>query len=383
MTQLTNQSSKQASFIKRTFIVIGSITAVVVFLSLSWLIRGVLMAAFAGLLLGVVLTGASRWVEEKAGLSYRWSLVVVVVLLGILILGFGALAGPRLLEEGVQLTVELQGAFDRLSERVSQQSWIQPMVDRLPNNPVSAISSNVFDSVSALFSRAAGMLTNVVVILFVGLYMAFEPNVYKRGLVHLIPQSRRERVAEVLDQVGYTLRWWMIGRLASMAVVGILSVIGLMILGVPLAFILGVFAGIAAFIPNIGPIIAVIPPALIALATSPQQALYVILLYFGIQMVESYLITPFIQRAVVSLPPAILILSQLGLGVLFGFIGVVLAAPLAAVIMVITKMLYVKDILGDRRISLPQKNLRPSASIRDLNHSSKRKNENSHPAQEA
>lgn len=136
-----------------------------------------------------------------------------------------------------------------------------------------------------------------------------------------------------------------------MAIVGVLSIIGLMLLGVPLAFILGLLAGLLAFIPLIGPTLALIPPMLIAFTNSPQQALYVFLLFMGIQFVESYFLTPVIQKRVTALPPVLLIGTQVLLSLFAGILGVMLAAPLAVTGMVWVKMLYVEDILHDHTVA--------------------------------
>jgi predicted PurR-regulated permease PerM len=137
-----------------------------------------------------------------------------------------------------------------------------------------------------------------------------------------------------------------------MLIIGVLTTAGLSILGVPLALSLGIFAALLTFIPNFGPIIAVLPAVLFALVESPTKALYVLALYIGIQMIESYLITPLIERETVSLPPVLTIFFQIFLGVLVGGLGLILATPLLTVIIVLVKMLYIEDILGDKDVNL-------------------------------
>ncbi|MCB8988775.1 MAG: AI-2E family transporter [Ardenticatenaceae bacterium] len=213
--------------------------------------------------------------------------------------------------------------------------------------------------VSGVFSRTFGLFLNAVVILFIGLYLAFEPDKYVNGFIKLLPQASRRRAGVVLDEVAYTLRWWLVGRFASMTVIGVLSVIGLLLLGIPLAFILGVVAGLLTFIPIIGPALALIPATLVAFTVSPQKALYVFLLYMGIQVLESYFITPIIQRKAVALPPVLLIMSQVVLGLFLGLTGIAVAAPFAALLLVLTKMLYVQDVLGDDSTKLLKEDPRP------------------------
>jgi predicted PurR-regulated permease PerM len=135
--------------------------------------------------------------------------------------------------------------------------------------------------------------------------------------------------------------------MASMIVVGLLTAVGLWALGMPLALTLGLLAALLTFIPNLGPTLAVVPAALLALLQSPTKSLYVILLYLVIQAVESYLLIPLVQRQAVSLPPALTITAQVLLGILVGGFGLVLATPLTAAVMVLVRMLYIEDALGD------------------------------------
>ncbi|MAT99684.1 MAG: hypothetical protein CL608_21290 [Anaerolineaceae bacterium] len=347
------QQTMGDNFIQRTLIVVGLITAVTLLLLFAWQIADILVLLFAGILLGVFLTSLSGWLRQRTPLSHRQSLVATILFLLILLIAVGMFAAPNLVEQSEQLGSNLVESVNSLQTTLAGQSWAQPILERLPSaEELRASSGNLFSQISGLFSRTFSMFTNIIVILFVGFYLAFEPDLYANGLIKLVPKRYRHRAGEALDEVTYTLRWWLAGRFASMFIVGVLSVLGLFLLGIPLAFILGVITGLLAFVPIIGPVLALIPPVLIAFTNSPTLALYVFLLYMGIQVVESYFITPLIQRKTVSLPPALLIISQMIFGVFFNFIGVAIAAPVAAATLTLTKMLYVKDVLGDNEIEL-------------------------------
>ena len=136
-----------------------------------------------------------------------------------------------------------------------------------------------------------------------------------------------------------------------MTIIGVLTTVGLWIMGIPLALALGIIAAIFTFIPNIGPVLSAIPAVLLGLIDSPQQALYIAALYVGIQTVESLMITPLIQRKTVSLPPALTLSAQVLLGVILGGLGVALATPMAAAALVLTRMLYVDDTQTDASLS--------------------------------
>jgi predicted PurR-regulated permease PerM len=171
---------------------------------------------------------------------------------------------------------------------------------------------------------------------------------YSRGLKHLLPLSYRERAGEVLGVIDESLRRWLVGRFALMVINGALTAIGLKLLGIPLALTLGLLAGLLNFVPNFGPWIAAIPAVLIAFLQGPQQALYVAVLYLVLQSVDGYLLTPLVDRRSVELPPVLTITAQVVLGLAFGFICILLASPLTAVALILIKMLYIEDLLGDR-----------------------------------
>lgn len=357
----SSQLTLNDSFVRRALVVVGLVTAVILAVLFTWQIVDILLLLFMAILVSVFLTAISRWIKDRTPLSHRLALLVTVLVLVTVIGISGWLAAPSLVDQGEQLDTALQTSLQDLQTTFSNQSWAEPILNRLPDP--QEIGTNSADTllgrVFGIFSRTIDIVTNTVVILFVGLYLALEPDLYANGLIRLAPKSYRRRAGEVLDELAYTLRWWLVGRLASMIIVGILSVVGLYFLGIPLAFVLGVLAGILAFIPIIGPLLALIFPVLIAFTISPTQALYVALLFLGIQTIESYFLTPLIESKTVALPPVLLILGQLVFGYFFNFKGLIVAAPMTAMLFMVTKMLYVKDLLGDEEVELLKEDPEP------------------------
>jgi predicted PurR-regulated permease PerM len=198
-----------------------------------------------------------------------------------------------------------------------------------------------------LLATTFGAITSAFIILFVGLYLSFSPRYYVNGLLHLIPERSRNRADQVFQALDYTLGRWLIGRFIEMLMISVFTYLGLLLLDIPLALMLATLAGILTFIPNIGPVISAIPAILLAFTQSPMTAFYVVLLYVVIQTIESYLITPLIQKRAVSLPPVLTLSSQVVLGSTLGLLGLILATPLTAAALVLVKLIYVENVLGD------------------------------------
>ncbi|MCL4302165.1 MAG: AI-2E family transporter [Anaerolineae bacterium] len=343
-----NFKPRTESFTRRVLLTAAIVTGIILLLFLLWYAADVLLLIFASILVAVFLAGLSNALSRYTPLSPGWSLaVVIVILIGLIGLGVWLLA-PRLAEQTGQMIQSLTEARQQLELYLARYDWAQRLLAQTP--PVDELISrqaNIFSRVTGVFSSGLGILTNVAVVVAVGFYLASNPGLYQAGVVRLMPLDKRPRTREVLHVLGYTLRWWLIGRLSVMAINGLLTALGLWLLGVPLAFTLGLLTALLNFIPNIGPILAGIPAVLIALTQGQTQALYVLLLYIVVQSLEGFIFTPLVQQYTVSIPAALIISAQVLLGVLFGPLGVVLAVPLTASALVLIKLLYVEDWLGD------------------------------------
>jgi predicted PurR-regulated permease PerM len=191
------------------------------------------------------------------------------------------------------------------------------------------------------------MIVQVMVIFFVGLFLANAPGLYVNGLAKFFPPSKRRRITEILYQCGTMLQRWLLGRLVLMGTNGIVTTLGLWLLGVPLAITLGVISAILNFVPNFGPWLAAAPAVLIALMEGPFRALQVGLFYLAYQMFDGYVLTPLVESRTATVPSAAVLMSQVLFGVLFGALGVLVAVPLTAVILVLFREVHVKDVLRD------------------------------------
>ena len=341
-------ANRTASRSRRILMAVSIAAGVLLAFVFLWFVADVLLLAFAGILLAVFLRTLTDWISDYTGLASGWSLgLVFVVLIGVVGLGSWAMA-PAINKQITALSKTVPEAVGQVEQLLKGSGLGQSILDQM-HNPEELLpdQSVLLQKLTGAFSLSLGMLGNIAIFFFVGLFLAIQPQLYTQGLVRLVPPSYRSRMREVLTELGQTLQWWLLGQLCTMSVIGILMAVGMWLLGVPLALTLGILAGLLAFVPYIGPVLAAVPAVALALTVAPVYALYALLIYAGIQFVESYVLTPVIQRRTVSLPPVVTLLGQVVLGILAGALGLALATPMIAVTLVLIKMLYLEDILGE------------------------------------
>jgi predicted PurR-regulated permease PerM len=323
---------------------------------LLWLTGEVVLMIFAGVLLAVALDALGTPVSERTPLSRGWAVVAVVIALALL-LGAGALViVPQFMQQLGEIWERLTEFADQAREALQQYPWVQQLLGMGEqgeqggsNEQVMGVAGDIAGQVATATMTILGAVGTVLIVVVIGLFLAANPALYRRGLIKLVPPARRPRAEETLSTVGYALRWWLLGQLVSMLILGVSTSLLLLVVGVDLWLGLSVLVALLTFIPFLGPIIAGIPVVLIGFAAGMQTGLLVLAFYLVLQNVEGNILTPLIQQRAIHLPPALLISMQVLLGVLFGAAGLILAAPLAVVGMVAVNLLYIEDVLGDRR----------------------------------
>lgn len=309
------------------------------------------MVIFAGILLGIFLRGGGDWIAARLGLGSMGGMAIFILLIIAAAIAVGVLAAPLIAEQFHELIERIPVAFERVTNEIRQYPWGPDLLAQIrPEGMLATSGRGVASAAAATF----GVFGNVVIILIVGIYLAIDPGSYMRGFTLLFAPSLRPRAEEVIHATARTLRRWLAAQLLAMAVVGVLTGTGLWIVGVPLAPMLGLIAGLLAFVPTLGPILSMIPGVLMSLAAGPELVLWALAVYLAVQAIESYLITPIVQREMVSLPPALTITMQLLFGVLFGLFGLALATPLAAAGMTLTRLLYVDFLNKEAPAAAPE-----------------------------
>jgi predicted PurR-regulated permease PerM len=303
----------------------------------------VLLIVFAGLLTAVLLHGAGALLAGALRLPVPAGIGLFVLLLAAALAGFGYFAAGRIAGQFQDLANQLPGAIEALRGRIESYSW-GPTLLQWAHEAGPFLPSGHGIASTAVFSTF-GAVGNLVVILFIGAYVALDPEPYRRGLLSLVAPSFRPRADAVIGASATTLKHWLGAQLLAMALEGTATGVALWIIGIPLAATLGLITGFLAFLPNIGAVIAIVPALLLAVSGGFATMLWVLAVYVAVQVLDSYVIIPLVQQRSVALPPALIIATQLLFGVAFGLFGLVLATPFAALVLTLVRALYVEDYL--------------------------------------
>jgi predicted PurR-regulated permease PerM len=379
------------------------VIAMYIVVRLLWFANPLVFTAFLGILFGLaVSSGVDRL--ARIGLRRGVAAPLIVVSFPALLVDVGAWVAPTLRGQSVELRRRLPEAVDRLGTWVDARrggmigyliggprdstaaglaqtpntaatqapgtTKVVVKADSTQGPPTSAairqrigeqfggLTRYLFPFISSTLAIVAGFL----IIVFLSIYIAADPSMYHSGIMHLFPHRHRKRAGEVLSAMADMLRRWLLTQLIAMVVIGSVATIALLVLGVKAAFALGVLAGLFEFIPTAGPILSSLPAIAMGFLDSPEKALWVAGAYVLMQFLENHLLIPLLMKGGVDLPPALTILAQALMALLFGFLGLMCAVPALAATMVGVKMLYVQDVVGDRAFA-PDEN--PAHGVTD------------------
>ena len=309
---------------------------------LFWHLRFVIVLAFGAVLFAMMLHAVARRLRRWLHTSERLSLTIAILLLFAGIAAILLLFGAQIAGQAETIAARLPDAVDQLralAESLGLAEWAQRRIGEITGG------SGGFGDLGRFLMTLGDGLTNLIILLFGGIFLAARPQLYRTGLIKLVPAAARGNAATALDDCNTALRLWLKGRLLAMVLVGVLTGVGLWLIGVRSYLALALLAAALEFVPFIGPILASVPAILLALLASPEQALLVAGLFLVIQQLEGNLITPLIQQHAVELPAALLLFALLAFALLFGIIGVLLAEPLTVALFVLVKRLYVREAL--------------------------------------
>ncbi len=356
-----------------------SAAVVVILLMAIWEVHSTLLLVLSSIILVVLFTMPIRFFVRRGVGRTVATLASLLGILGIVIV-LAMLALPSLLQQFTTLAVDIQqgvqeavGQWEEIqnappdSELRLQNTFIVSLQDFLENtfqlNSLDELIAEVTKqlggalgqlggSVIPVVSGVASTLLSLVIVLFLSLYLLAEPRMYEEGVIKLFPIWYRDRLRFIIDRIDFTLRLWLQGQLLLMVIVGVLTWIGLAILGIQQAAALGVLAGLFSFVPNFGPIAALIPALAVGFAQAPQSIGWIIVIIYGTSFLQSQVIAPLVFKESINLPPVLVLIGQIFAAIFFGFLGIMLAVPIIAILMILVQEVYIKDILGDKDATL-------------------------------
>ncbi len=300
----------------------------------------VLLMALAGSLIAVYFHGLGDIIQRKTRLNRKLAMIISIagsiILLGVLLW----FMGTKIQVQVAELSNKLPATLNTAKAKLAAVPIGQKVLDSFSGDN----SQKLFTTAQSFFATGFGVLGDLYIILFLGIFFTASPSLYKDGMLLLVPKNKKMLGQHIMDRISLSLKGWLKGMLLSMLLITILITIGLSIIGVPVALALALITGILELVPNLGPLIAMIPGVLLALTISTNTAIIVALLYIVSQTIVANIVTPLIQKKMINLPPALTLISQLVMATVSGALGIILAVPLLAIIIILVDELYVKKI---------------------------------------
>lgn len=343
---------------------LGLLVLAVAVVFILWKAQALVFATFLAVLFALVLSAGVTWLRERLRIPRILGTILIVAAVFGVLFALGAAMAPSLRSQARELQQSIPSSIDELEawfrgvpvevrEAVLTTEGDEQTTAPGDDGPTtlrqqlaeeaSRVAKYFFPFLSSTLAAFGG----AILVLFVAVLIAVNPDVYYNGLLHLVPPARKEKAREVLSRLGFVLRRWLGAQFVSMIAVGILAGVGLWILDVRAALALALLAGLLEFIPIFGPIISYVPAVLLAFLDSPQKALWVTLLYLIINQIEGNLLMPIVMKHGVYVPPVLTIIFGALMGIVFGFLGLLVAVPIIAAVLVVVKILYVQDVVGD------------------------------------
>ena len=314
-------------------------------LLIAYLLGEVLLLVFASVVLAVGLDGLSNVLSRRLPVSRNWALAAASLVIFVSIFAVFGLSAGRL----VQQLQQVGAAIVDFAEQ--GHAWLTEIgVMREPEDGDNGLASSLREMSGQALDwgmTAVGAISSLIILMVLTGFLSANPDLYRSGAVRLVPPGKRELVQDTLSALAAALRWWFLGQLVSMAILGVTVGLGLFFLGVDLWLGIAVLTALLTFIPFIGPLIAAVPIVAVGFAAGMQTGWIVLIGYVMIQNLEGSVIGPMIQQRAVNLAPALLIAVQVLLSLVFGAMGLILAAPLTIVAMVAVQKLWVEHTLGE------------------------------------
>lgn len=339
MNQKTPSFDNNKTFKNKIWITTGIVLLVFVSAYLFTTLFNLLLLVLAGVLMSIYFHACANFLKRKLKMGSPYALIFSVTLNLIIVGLFFWFVGARLNSQVNELSDKLPQTLEHAKSWLSER----PLGDKFLNYSTNSLNSGKASStIKSFFSSTFGILSDVYIVVLLGMFFTASPKIYRAGIIHLFSPKYKATAERLWDDLHQILKNWLKGQVFGFFFIAVLSGLGLWILGMPLVLTLALVAGLLNFIPNFGPLIALIPAVLLGLMQGTNTAFWVVGLYTFIQIIQTAVMQPLIQKKMVSVPAALLVFGQVAMGVIAGFWGVLLATPLIAIVMTLVNKLYVE-----------------------------------------
>ena len=329
-----------ARFTRRLFILVAVIGLFVVLYKTTDL----LILAFGAVLGAVVIRTIDDLLIRRLSVPPRAalgvSIALVLAIVGVLVWLFT-----------VQFSSQISALIRALPGLVADgeaRLRVSPVGDTIANALRAAYrGSRVAQDLGSLAEGAVTLTLNALLLLVGSIFFAIDPAGYRRGILLLVPKAKRDAIGDAFDDLSVTLRLWLKAQLISMTAIGLLTGLGLWIVGVPSPAALGLLAGIAEFIPYVGPVAAMLPALGLAATESTNAFVGALAIYALVRLIQTPFITPLVQQRVIAIPPAVTLFAIIAIGLVFGIFGLFFSAAILVAIFSLINSLYLREVIGE------------------------------------
>lgn len=331
---------EETTYITKVWQTMGIVALLVSAILIARVAFNVLLMILAGSLIATYFHGLGDIIERRLKLKRKWAMLISVLSTFVIIGLLFWFMGTKIQQQINQLSESLPGTVHNFKAKLSQNDLGRKVLESLDQSD----DGKMMTTVQSLFSTSFGVLGDLYIILFLGIFFTTNPSLYKDGIMLLVPPSKKKMGHHILDRISLSLKGWLKGMMASMVLVAIMIGAGLSIVGIPAALVLGLLTGLLEIVPTLGSVIAMVPGVLLGLTVGINTAVIVAIIYIISQTITANIVNPLIQKKMINLPPALTLISQLIMGSVSGALGIIMAVPLLAITVILVDELYVKKI---------------------------------------
>lgn len=331
---------EELSYIQKVWHTAAIVTLLVGVILIARVAFNVLLMVLAASLIATYFHGLGDIIQRRTRWQRKWAMITSILVSFIVLGALLWFMGTKIQTQIAELSSTLPHTVSTFKAKMGETPVGQKVLESISGGD----SDKLMATAQTFLGTSFGVLGDVYIILLLGVFFTAGPSLYKNGILLLVPKSKKELGKHIMNRISLSLKGWLKGMMVSIVLITIMITVALSIIGIPVAMVLGLITGLLELVPNLGSLLAMIPGVLLALTISTNTAIVVALVYIVSQTITANIVTPLIQKKIINLPPALTLVSQLIMGALSGALGIILAVPLLAIIIILVDELYVKKI---------------------------------------